>query len=127
MIRRPPRSTLFPYTRSPDLSRRSKKSVRTPIMAATAIPIEMLPSIDPATGKVLAHIGRTPPEMVGRTVVLARAAQKEWAKIPVRERCRRLRKLRECLMASRNELADAVVGESGKPREIGRASCRERV
>ncbi|OLB29057.1 MAG: hypothetical protein AUH13_17440 [Acidobacteria bacterium 13_2_20CM_58_27] len=85
-------------------------------MAATAIPIEMLPSIDPATGKVLAHIGRTPPEMVGRTVVLARAAQKEWAKVPVRERCRRLRKLRECLMASRNELADAVVGESGKPR-----------
>src|SRR5207247_6821508 len=39
-----------------------------------------------------------------------------WAKVPVRERCRRLRKLRECLMASRNELADAVVGESGKPR-----------
>src|SRR5438094_5572745 len=97
-------------------SRRSRKSVRIPIMAATAIPIEMLPSIDPATGKVLAHIGRTPPEMVGRTVVLARAAQKEWAKVPVRERCRRLRKLRECLMASRNELADAVVGESGKPR-----------
>src|SRR5437773_270681 len=97
-------------------SRRSRKSVRIPIMAATAIPVEMLPSIDPATGKVLAHIGRTPPEMVGRTVVLARAAQKEWAKVPVRERCRRLRKLRECLMASRNELADAVVGESGKPR-----------
>src|SRR5437899_9510583 len=97
-------------------SRRSRKSVRIPIMAATAITIEMLPSIDPATGKVLAHIGRAPPEMVGRTVVLARAAQKEWAKIPVRERCRRLRKLRECLMASRNELADATVTESGKPR-----------
>jgi len=85
-------------------------------MAATAIPIDMLPSIDPATGKVLAHIERTPPEMVGRTVVLARAAQKEWAKVPLRERCRRLRKLRDCLMASRNELADTVVGESGKPR-----------
>src|SRR6266705_2530085 len=85
-------------------------------MADTAIPVDTLPSIDPATGRVLAHIERTPPEMVGRTVVLARAAQKEWAKAPLRERCLHLRKLRECLMASRNELADAVVGESGKPR-----------
>ena len=85
-------------------------------MAATAIPIDTLPSIDPATGKVLAHIEKTPAEMVRRAVVLARAAQKQWAKVPLRERCLRLRKLRECLMACRNELAEAVVSESGKPR-----------
>ncbi|HVH58991.1 MAG TPA: aldehyde dehydrogenase family protein, partial [Candidatus Sulfotelmatobacter sp.] len=78
--------------------------------------IDTLPSIDPATGKVLAHIERTPPEMVRRTIVLARAAQKQWARVPLRERCLGLRKLRECLLASRNELADAVVSESGKPR-----------
>ena len=85
-------------------------------MAATAIPIDTLPSIDPATGKILAHIEKTSPETVGRTVVLARAAQKGWARVPLRERCLRLGRLRECLMASRNELADAVVSESGKPR-----------
>jgi succinate-semialdehyde dehydrogenase/glutarate-semialdehyde dehydrogenase len=85
-------------------------------MAATAIPIDTLPSINPATGQVLAHVEKTPPEMVARKVTLARAAQKEWAKVPVRERCKRLSKLREVLMASRNELADAVVNESGKPR-----------
>lgn len=85
-------------------------------MAATAIPIDTLPSINPATGKVLAHIEKTPPKMVGRTVLLARAAQKQWAKVPLRERCLRLGKLRQCLMASRHELADAVVSESGKPR-----------
>ena len=85
-------------------------------MAATAIPIGTLPSIDPATGKVLAYIEKTPPGMVGRAIVLARAAQKQWAKIPLGERCLRLRKLREGLLASRNELADAVVSESGKPR-----------
>ena len=85
-------------------------------MAATAVAIDTLPSIDPATGKVLAHIEKTSPEMVGRTIVLARAAQKQWAKVPLRERCLRLRKLRECLLASRSELADAVVSESGKPR-----------
>ena len=92
------------------------KSVRIPVMAATAIPIDTLPSIDPATGQVLAHIEKTPPETVARTVTLARAAQREWAKVPVRERCKRIGKLREVLMARRNELADAVVNESGKPR-----------
>ena len=85
-------------------------------MAATAIPIDTLPSINPATGQVLAHIEKTAPEMVARTVTLARAAQKEWANVPVRERCKRLQRLREIMMASRNELADAVVNESGKPR-----------
>src|SRR5438270_11238622 len=85
-------------------------------MAATAIPIDTLPSINPATGQVLAHIEKTPPEMVARTVTLARAAQREWATVPIRERCRQLRKLRECLMASRHEIADTVVAESGKPR-----------
>src|SRR5947199_1554672 len=85
-------------------------------MAATAIPIDTLPSINPATGQVLAHIEKTPPEMLARTVTLARAAQKEWANVPVRERCKRLGRLREVMMASRNELADAVVNESGKPR-----------
>lgn len=85
-------------------------------MAATAIPIDTLPSINPATGQVLAHIEKTSPEMVARSVTLARAAQKEWAKVPVRERCKRLSRLREVLMACRNELVDAVVNESGKPR-----------
>jgi len=85
-------------------------------MAATAIPIDTLPSINPATGQVLARIEKTPPEMVGRTVLLGRAAQKEWAKVSIRERCEKLRRLRECIMASRNELAGAVVSESGKPR-----------
>ena len=85
-------------------------------MAATAIPIDTLPSINPATGQVLAHIEKTPLELVARTVLLARAAQQAWSRIPMRERCARLRNLRNRMMASRNELADAVVRESGKPR-----------
>ena len=85
-------------------------------MAATAIPIDTLPSINPATGQVLAHFEKTPPERVARAVLLARAAQKQWAKVPIRERCRRLRALRERMMGSRDELADTVVNETGKPR-----------
>src|SRR5215471_17925650 len=85
-------------------------------MAATAISIDNLPSINPATGQILAHFEKTPPEAVARIVTLARAAQREWAKVPLSERCARLRSLCERLMDSRNELADAVVNESGKPR-----------
>ncbi len=46
----------------------------------------------------------------------ARVAQEGWVKLSIRERSAKLRDLRECIMASRNELADAVVRESGKPR-----------
>jgi len=85
-------------------------------MAATAIPIDTLPSINPATGEVLAHFERTRswslPELVSR----ARSAQRDWAKVPIRDRCTKLRGLRDRIMASRNELVDAVVRESGKPR-----------
>jgi acyl-CoA reductase-like NAD-dependent aldehyde dehydrogenase len=85
-------------------------------MAATAIPIDTFPSINPATGEVLAHIERTMASRLPEIVSRARVAQGEWAKLPLRERCAKLRGLREQMMASRNELADAVVRESGKPR-----------
>jgi acyl-CoA reductase-like NAD-dependent aldehyde dehydrogenase len=85
-------------------------------MAATAIPIDTLPSINPATGKVLAHFERTPVSLLPEIVSHARVAQRLWAKLPIRERCEKLRMLRDRIMASRNELADAVVRESGKPR-----------
>jgi len=85
-------------------------------MAATAIPVDALPSINPATGEVLGHIEKTPPSLLPEIVSRARAAQDVWAKLPIRDRCEKLRGLRERIMASRIELADAVVRESGKPR-----------
>src|SRR3989441_8205060 len=85
-------------------------------MAATAIPIDSLPSINPATGEVHAHIERTPVPLLPEIVSRARVAQGEWAKIPIRDRCLKLHGLRDRIMASRNELSDAVVRESGKPR-----------
>jgi acyl-CoA reductase-like NAD-dependent aldehyde dehydrogenase len=85
-------------------------------MAATAIPIDTLPSINPATGEVLAHFERTPSSLLPEIVSRARVAQEAWAKLPIRDRCAKLRGLRERIMASRDELADAVVRESGKPR-----------
>ncbi len=85
-------------------------------MAATAIPIDALPSINPSTGEVVAHIEKTSPALLPQIVASARAAQSAWAKLSVAERCAKLRGLRERMMTSRNGLADAVVLESGKPR-----------
>src|SRR5213594_1690563 len=85
-------------------------------MAATAIPIDTLPSVNPATGEVHAHFERTPASLLPEIVSRARLAQRDWAKFPIRERCAKLRGLRERIMAARNDLADAVVRESGKPR-----------
>ena len=85
-------------------------------MATTAIPIDTLPSINPATGEVLAHFERTRASSLPEFVSRARTAQRDWAKVPIRDRCTKLRELGDRIMASRNELADAVVRESGKPR-----------
>jgi acyl-CoA reductase-like NAD-dependent aldehyde dehydrogenase len=85
-------------------------------MAATAIPVDTIPSIDPATGKILAHIEATPPAALPEILSRARVAQAAWSALPIRDRCAQLLVLREKMMASRDTLADAVVAESGKPR-----------
>ena len=85
-------------------------------MATTAILADTLPSIDPATGKILAQIDKTPPTALPKVVARARTAQTAWAAVPVEKRCARLRVLRERMFAERGALADAVVAESGKPR-----------
>jgi acyl-CoA reductase-like NAD-dependent aldehyde dehydrogenase len=85
-------------------------------MAATAIPIDTIPSINPATGEVVGYFEKTSPAIVSEIVLRARAAQRVWADLAIRDRCAKLRVLSERIMASRNELADAVVRESGKPR-----------
>src|SRR5882724_4321044 len=95
---------------------RGAKSVRISLMAATAIPIDKLPSIDPATGAVVGQFEKTSPSLIPEIVSCARAAQSERAKASIRDRCAKLRTLCERILTARNELADAVVRESGKPR-----------
>jgi acyl-CoA reductase-like NAD-dependent aldehyde dehydrogenase len=85
-------------------------------MAATAIPVDTLPSIDPATGKIVAQFEKTPPALLPQILERARSAQALWARRSVADRCEQLRELKERIMESRNALVDAVVRESGKPR-----------
>src|SRR6267154_3053825 len=85
-------------------------------MAATAISVDALPSINPATGETVGYFERTPARALTRIVARARAAQILWGHLPLGQRCVRLRHLRDGIMSSRGALADAVVAESGKPR-----------
>ena len=84
-------------------------------MVATAVTVEALPSIDPATGRVRASFERTPLLQVPQLMVKARQAQAAWAKVAVEERCARIGVLKRKILEAREALTDAVVGESGKP------------
>ncbi|HTZ31774.1 MAG TPA: aldehyde dehydrogenase family protein [Methylomirabilota bacterium] len=85
-------------------------------MVATALTLETLPSIDPATGQVRASFDRTPALQVPQLMLKARKAQTEWAKIPLKQRCARIGVLKDKLLEARDAFTDAVVAESGKPR-----------
>ena len=85
-------------------------------MPPSTVAAERIASINPATGETVAWVDATPPDQVASVVARARAAQKNWSQRAIADRCRLVNILREKMFASRNELADAVVHESGKPR-----------
>lgn len=55
-------------------------------------------------------------EDVRAAVQRARAAQREWARVPVEARCRRVARFAEILMARADEVIELIVQESGKTR-----------
>lgn len=66
----------------------------------------------------LEEIGRvplTPPELLPEMTARARRAQPEWARVPLRERARRLRPFVEALYDRLDELAATIATECGKP------------
>ncbi len=85
-------------------------------MVATPVVMDTVPSIDPATGRVLKNYERTSPRAVSQLLALARAAQLKWAEHSVTERSSIIRALQREILKARDCLADAVVRESGKPR-----------
>ncbi len=76
----------------------------------------MMDSINPATGEVIAQFEPTPVTDLPGIFARARRAQAEWSGVPLRARCALLRKLGQAIYARRQEIADLVTRESGKPR-----------
>jgi succinate-semialdehyde dehydrogenase/glutarate-semialdehyde dehydrogenase len=86
-------------------------SVATNISAAATIT-----SINPATGEVLGEVPIMTAEQVKAAVDAARAAQRDWAKLPIETRCRRVSKFADVLMSRAEEVIDMLVREAGKTR-----------
>lgn len=76
---------------------------------------------DPATGKVIDTVPASTLEDVETCVKEARKGQKEWAKLPIHERGRILLKFRDLVYKDREELAQLLCAETGKPITEARA------
>src|SRR5690606_6666824 len=71
----------------------------------------------PATSEVIGHVRVASPEDVHSAVATARRAQVAWGALDVKERARRLGAFRDQLVSARDELAEALTLECGKPRQ----------
>src|SRR5256885_497962 len=84
-------------------------------MATQAISVDTLPSYNPATGEVVEEISRTDPNEIPAVVARAKSAQKKWRETSIADRRALLDRLKQTVLAARNDLAAIVVRESGKP------------
>jgi alpha-ketoglutaric semialdehyde dehydrogenase len=74
--------------------------------------------IRPADGSLLCTVPRSDDADVSAAVAAARSAQPAWATLTPVERGRLVRELALALQSRRDELADAVVEETGKSRDL---------
>ncbi len=83
--------------------------------AATFQPMTSIPAIDPATGEVFADTPATDLAEIPLLVARARVAQQEWARRPLGARRRVIARFQELLYHRRQEMAELVSRENGKP------------
>lgn len=70
----------------------------------------------PATGRKIADLPQSATADIERAFATARAAQREWARRPVRERVAVLRRLHDIVLAEQDTILDIVQTETGKSR-----------
>jgi acyl-CoA reductase-like NAD-dependent aldehyde dehydrogenase len=91
-------------------------TARTKLADTDAPAANYVDSIDPATGKTIAQFRSCEPGDMPAIFEGARTAQREWAAQPIRERSAALRRLRNAIFDSRDEIVDVISRETGKPR-----------
>ncbi|MFF3568893.1 succinic semialdehyde dehydrogenase [Nocardia jiangxiensis] len=77
------------------------------------------PSVEvfaPATGAKIADLPQSDTADIEHAFVTARRAQREWAKVPVRERVAVLRRFHDLVLAEQDVILDIVQTETGKSR-----------
>jgi acyl-CoA reductase-like NAD-dependent aldehyde dehydrogenase len=73
-------------------------------------------SLEPATGEVVGRFEATSAIDLPAIFENARRAQKEWAARSLSDRCAMLRRARDKIFEHREEVADIITRETGKPR-----------
>jgi malonate-semialdehyde dehydrogenase (acetylating) / methylmalonate-semialdehyde dehydrogenase len=81
---------------------------------------ESIPSIDPATGEVVAMVPMSGAAEVDAAVGAAQAAQREWREVSPQARARAVMALRERLWERREDLARLVARDMGKTLDDAR-------
>ena len=81
---------------------------------------ETIDDIDPATGRILARVPLSTTADVDAAARAARAAQADWAAVPVTKRARAVFALREALVSHRDELTRLVTEDMGKALDDAR-------
>jgi acyl-CoA reductase-like NAD-dependent aldehyde dehydrogenase len=82
----------------------------------SAIPGGTITSINPATGQPIGEVPDMGADEVRAAVAAARTAQKDWARLPLEARCRKVAKFADVLMSRAEEVIDLLVREAGKTR-----------
>ncbi len=82
----------------------------------SAITGKTITSINPATGEAIGDVPDMDADEVRAAVARARAAQRDWGRLPLATRCRRVARFAEILMGRAEEVIDLIVRETGKTR-----------
>ncbi len=86
-----------------------------PTEAGIAVGNNTIVSTNPATGEVLAELACASPSYVHDAVLRAKKAQPAWEATPVRDRVAILRRFQRFLSEQRDQVADLICREAGKP------------
>jgi len=87
----------------------------TQTLPAQSEKVREIVSYDPATGAEIGRARLSSPEDVRRAVDAARRAQPAWANLSYRQRRKVILRARELMLAERDEIAQLVSRETGKP------------
>lgn len=90
-------------------------------LAADAASKEVIEVTNPATGAVIDTVPKADGRDVKRAIALAKEAQKEWVKIPVYKRVELLSHFLELVERDKEDLAQTLSQETGKPITEARA------
>lgn len=90
----------------------------------SAIAVDRLASIDPATGEVVGDVPVTAPDAIGGVVARARAAAIDWARRSPAQRAALIEPLGDAIRERADELARLLTREMGKPLRESLAEVR---